>query len=577
MPHETQLIATIAIAFCLAMVLGYLAHRLRMPPLVGYLLAGVCIGPFTPGFVGDVGLAGQLAEIGVMLLMFGVGMHFSIGDLMQVRRIAVPGALVQITVATLMGTVAGHAWGWTYPESVLFGLCLSVASTVVALKALEARGELNAQNGRIIVGWLVVEDMVMVLVLVLVPALAAILLPAGGAGSAPSLGALALSLSLTLGKVVAFVALMLLVGRRLLPQMLWWVAKTGSKELFTLCVLTMAIGTAFGAAALFEVSFALGAFFAGMMMRESEYSHRAADESLPLRDAFAVLFFVSVGMLFEPQVLWREPLKLLVVAAIIMFGNALCAAVVMRMSGRSIASALLVGVTLGQIGEFSFILASLAVSLKLLPLAGQSLVLAGAIVSIAGNTLLFAALAPLTRWLSPAPAQTPAGQQAAPEDALTQLPELPTLPAGAADPPDPLQQHIVIAGWGKVGRRVSEQLSAQGLNPVILEHDRELVKAARQQGLLAVAGDTSLASVLATIKLEQAATLAITFQDPAHTRSLVQLARSLNPGIAILMLAQDEEEADLLLKEELGSVFWAESELARSMTAHIALKRGQPA
>ena len=239
MPHETQLIATIAIAFCLAMVLGYLAHRLRMPPLVGYLLAGVCIGPNTPGFVGDVGLAGQLAEIGVMLLMFGVGMHFSIGDLMQVRRIAVPGALVQITVATLMGTVAGHAWGWTYPESVLFGLCLSVASTVVALKALEARGELNAQNGRIIVGWLVVEDMVMVLVLVLVPALAAILLPAGGAGSAPSLGALALSLSLTLGKVVAFVALMLLVGRRLLPQMLWWVAKTGSKELFTLCVLTM--------------------------------------------------------------------------------------------------------------------------------------------------------------------------------------------------------------------------------------------------------------------------------------------------------------------------------------------------
>jgi CPA2 family monovalent cation:H+ antiporter-2 len=242
----------------------------------------------------------------------------------------------------------------------------------------------------------------------------------------------------------------------------------------------------------------------------------------------------------------------------------------MRMSGRSIASALLVGITLGQIGEFSFILASLAVSLKLLPLAGQSLVLAGAIVSIAGNTLLFAALAPLTRWLSPAPAQTP-GQQAAPEDALTQLPEL---PAGAADP---LQQHIVIAGWGKVGRRVSEQLSAQGLNPVILEHDRELVKAARQQGLLAVAGDTSLASVLATIKLEQAATLAITFQDPAHTRSLVQLARSLNPGIAILMLAQDEEEADLLLKEELGSVFWAESELARSMTAHIALKREQPA
>ena len=323
MPHDVSLIATIAAAFGLAMIFGFIAVRLRMPPLVGYLLAGIVISPATPGFVADVGLASQLAEIGVMLLMFGVGLHFSIKDLMAVRRIAVPGAIVQIAVATLLGIGLSHFWGWSLAGSLVFGLCLSVASTVVLLRALEAKGLLKSINGQIAVGWLVVEDLVMVMVLVLLPALAGVIAPAEGV-AATSGSDIWQAVGLTLAKVTAFIVLMLVVGRRLLPKALWWVARTGSQELFTLSVVAVAVGVAFGAGKLFDVSFALGAFFAGMMMRESEFAHRAADESLPLRDAFAVLFFVSVGMLFDPAVVWNEPLKLLAVVAIIMLGKTAC-------------------------------------------------------------------------------------------------------------------------------------------------------------------------------------------------------------------------------------------------------------
>lgn len=396
MPHSVNLIHTIAAALGLALALGFVATRLRLPALVGYLLAGVVIGPFTPGFVADAAMASQLAEIGVMLLMFGVGLHFSLGDLLAVRKIAVPGAVVQIMVATLMGMGLAYWWGWGLGGALVFGLSLSVASTVVLLRALETLGILETYTGRIAVGWLVVEDLVMVLVLVLLPPLAGVL---GGNGASADASDLAKTLGLTLLQVGGFVVLMLVVGRRVFPWVLWQVARTGSRELFTLCVVAAAVGIAFGSAALFGVSFALGAFFAGMVMRESEFSHRAAQESLPLRDAFAVLFFVSVGMLFNPAVLWDRPLQVLAVVAIIMVGKTLAAAALVLSFRYPLNTALTVSASLAQIGEFSFILVGLGASLGLLPAEGTSLVLAGALISMALNPMLFHAIAPLQGWL----------------------------------------------------------------------------------------------------------------------------------------------------------------------------------
>ena len=400
MPHDVSLIATIAAGFGLAMIFGFIAAKMRMPPLVGYLFAGILIGPATPGFVADVGLAGQLAEIGVMLLMFGVGLHFSLQDLMAVRRIAIPGAIVQILVALVLGMGTALLWGWSIWAALVFGLCLSVASTVVLLRTLEAKNLLHSVNGQIAVGWLVVEDLIMVLVLVLLPALAGVLLPATTSNlDIAANEALWRALAWTFAKVTAFIVLMLVVGRRILPRILNEVAKTRSRELFTLSIVAVAVGVAFGAAKLFDVSFALGAFFAGMMMRESEFSHRAAEESLPLRDAFAVLFFVSVGMLFDPGVIWTHPIKLLAVVAIIMIGKTLAAIALIVLFRYPLSTALTVGASLAQIGEFSFILAGLGVSLKLMPPEGQSLVLAAALISIAANTAVFAVLEPIQHWL----------------------------------------------------------------------------------------------------------------------------------------------------------------------------------
>ena len=368
MPHSVSLITTIAAAFGLALILGFVAVRLKLPALVGYLIAGILLGPATPGFVANVELSRQLAEIGVMLLMFGVGLHFSFDDLLAVRRIALPGAIAQMAVATALGMVITSFWGWSFGAGIVFGLALSVASTVVVLRTLEDRGVLDSINGRITVGWLVVEDLVMVLVLVLLPSLSAWL---GGNASGLTEGApdreLLKTLGFTLGQVAVFVVLMLVVGRRLFPWILWQVARTGSRELFTLCVVAAAVGIAYGSAELFGVSFALGAFFAGMIMRESDLSYRAAEESLPLRDAFAVLFFVSVGMLFDPEVLIRQPLRVLVVVAIIVFGNSLAAFLLVLAFRYPLNTALTVSASLAQIGEFSFILASLGVALELLP------------------------------------------------------------------------------------------------------------------------------------------------------------------------------------------------------------------
>ncbi len=388
MPHYTPLISTIVVALVLAFIFGVIAQRLRFSPLVGYLVAGILISPFTPGFVADQGIANELAEIGVVLLMFGVGLHFSLEDLLSVGRIAIPGAIAQIAVATALG--AGLAWwlGWSISAGVVFGLALSVASTVVLLRAMQERRLLETERGRIAVGWLIVEDMAMVLALLLLPALAPVL----KTGASVSLFALALPIAITLGKVAAFVAIMLIVGKRVIPWILHYVAHTGSRELFRLSVLAIALGVAFGAAMLFDVSFALGAFFAGMMLSESELSQRAASETLPLRDAFAVIFFVSVGMLVDPTIVLREPIPLLATVLIIIVGKSLAAFVIVRLFGHPTSTAFTIAASLAQIGEFSFILAGLGIELTLLPDRGRDLILAGAILSILLNPLLFAAL-----------------------------------------------------------------------------------------------------------------------------------------------------------------------------------------
>lgn len=553
MPHDVSLIATIAAAFGLAMLAGILAVRLRLPPLVGYLFAGILIGPATPGFVADMSLAGQLAEIGVMLLMFGVGLHFSLQDLMAVRRIAIPGAIVQIVVAVLMGMLLAWCWGWSMGAALVFGLCLSVASTVVLLRALEAQGLLSSLQGKIAVGWLVVEDLVMVMVLVLLPALAGLLTPHDD--QAPNWPTLLEAIGWTLTKVAAFIALMLLVGRRLLPRLLWWVARTGSQELFTLSVIAVAVGVAFGAAKLFDVSFALGAFFAGMMMRESEFSHRAADQSLPLRDAFAVLFFVSVGMLFDPSVLWTQPLQLLMVVVIIMVGKTLAAMALTLLFRYPLSTALTVGVSLAQIGEFSFILAGLGIQLQLLPQQGHHLILAAALLSIALNPLLFSLQPAVQRYLL---ARSRWLQQRE-----TLLNEREAAPAKVVHGP------VIVAGYGRVGRRLVARLQAAQIPFVVIEQHTHLVAALQAQGMTAVCGSITDAEVLEQAGISKAELLVLAIPEPTPMHQSVALARERNPAIQVVLRSHNDTEAALLRDALGGTVFIGEQALADSMAGYI--------
>jgi CPA2 family monovalent cation:H+ antiporter-2 len=565
MPHDISLITTVAAGFGLAMILGFIAARLKIPPLVGYLVAGIIMGPATPGFVADVELAGQLAEIGVMLLMFGVGLHFSLEDLMNVRRIAVPGAVVQITVATALGAAVAMWWGWSFGAGLVFGLALSCASTVVLLRALETRGILDSMNGRIAVGWLVVEDLVCVLVLVLMPPLAGLLggSPADGHGAGG--GNLWSTLAVTLAKVGAFIALMLVVGRRVFPRILWAVARTGSRELFTLCVIAAAVGVAYGSAKLFGVSFALGAFFAGMMMRESDFAHRAAEESLPLRDAFSVLFFVSVGMLFDPQVLLQQPGKVLAVAAIIIVGKTVAAIALVLVFRYPLNTALTVGASLAQIGEFSFILAGLGVSLGLLPMAGQSLVLAGALISIAFNSVVFAAIAPARKW-------------ALAHSALARRLEMRDDPTAAL--PVSVEDHflsgqVVLVGYGRVGRRIAAALDEQKIPYVVAEQHREVVEKLRERGVPAVSGDASDPLVLVQAHIAQAGLLVVATPDTLDVRKIVEIARTLNPAIEVVLRTHSEQEAEMLRQENLGTVFMGEDELAKGMSRHVLARMGR--
>ncbi len=562
MPHELALITTLASGLGLALVFGFFASRLRLPPLVGYLFAGVIMGPGVSGGVGDMELSTQLASVGVILLMFGVGLHFSIKDLLSVKAIALPGALLQIVITNSLGITLARHWQWSWGEALMFGLALSVASTVVLMRALEARGLLSTINGKIAMGWLVVEDLVMVLMLVLLPPLTGVL---GGKPLADQPDLL-FTLAFTLAKVGAFIGLMLVVGRRLFPKLLWWVARTGSRELFSLCVVATALGVAYSSAVLFDVSFALGAFFAGMMMRESEFSHRAADESLPLRDAFSVLFFVSVGMLFKPQILLQEPLMVLAVVAVIMLGKTLVASTLVLLLRYPLNTALTVGASLAQIGEFSFILIGLGANLHLMSEQSQNLVLAGALISISLNSFLFAAVEPAQRWIRQRSAL--ARRLELRDDPLA------ALPMDVAE--EKLSGQIVLVGYGRIGRQIANWLRGQDVHFVVAEHKRTLVEQLRAMDIPAVSGDASEPATLIQAHIHKASHLIITSPDPLQTRKMAEIARTLNPNIQLLVVAANASEAQLFINDLDAEVYLAEWELAKNMALQLCKKLGKP-
>ncbi|WFU02405.1 cation:proton antiporter [Rhizobium sp. CB3171] len=588
MPHDTPLISTIVMGLVLAFIFGAIANRFKLPPLVGYLIAGVLAGPHTPGFVADQSLAPELAEIGVILLMFGVGLHFSLKDLLSVRGIAVPGAIVQIAFATLLGWGLGALMGWPLGGSLVFGLALSVASTVVLLKALQERRLVESDRGKIAVGWLIVEDLAMVLALVLIPAAASI--SADGHGTAEPLSAglsrlLGLDLGITgiigmtLLKVAAFVGLMLVVGRRIIPWILHRIAHTGSRELFRLGVLAIALGVAFGAAKLFGVSLALGAFFAGMILSESELSHRAAQESLPLRDAFAVLFFVSVGMLFDPNILIDNPLPLLATVFIIVIGKSVAAFFIVLAFRKPISTALTISASLAQIGEFSFILAALGFDLGLLPGEGRDLILGGAIISIILNPLVFIACDWLRKTQETRPqSEMPEGTEPAVQAERSTAGEVSPV---SADQPMAhevgeelhavtLTGHAVLIGYGRVGSIVGESLKSSGTPFVVIEDSDKRIGDLTRQGIEAIYGNAASAEVLAYANISGASSLVIAIPNTFEACSAAEQARAANPSILIVARAHSDAEVDVLKQYGADTVIMGEREIALGMVDRLA-------
>jgi len=551
MPHQAPLISTIVIALALAWAFAAVANRLKLPPIVGYLLAGIAIGPFTPGFVADQNIASELAEIGVILLMFGVGLHFSLADLLSVKAIAIPGAFAQIACATLLGMGLGLWLGWSIEGALVFGLALSVASTVVLLRALQERRLVETERGRIAVGWLIVEDIAMVLTLVLLPALSGAL--EGDAGAAPL--DIAVALGTTVAKIAAFVGIMLIVGKRLIPGILHYMAHTGSRELFRLSVLVVALGAAYAAAELFGVSFALGAFFAGMILSESALSQQAAQETLPLRDAFAVLFFVSVGMLFDPTILVREPIPVLVTVLIIVLGKSLAAFAIVRGFGYSTPTALTISASLAQIGEFSFILAGLGVSLALLPEQGRDLILAGAIISILLNPLLFAALDHVVERR---------------EQRRVEVAEI-TETDTAREPirPTRLANHIVLVGHGRVGSAISAALRTKGVPLFVIEYNEDAVAALKTTGVETLSGNAADPELIATANLGGARCLLVAIPNAFEGGQVVQQARAINPKLLIVARAHSEAEIEHLKKHGADLVVMGEHEIAKAMLDNI--------
>ena len=550
--HEAPLISTLVSGIVLAFVFAALAHRLKLPVLAGYLLAGVVVGPFTPGYVADGHIAHELAEVGVVLLMFGVGLHFSLKDLLSVMAIAIPGALIQMAAATVLGLLLGWALDWPFAQGFVFGLALSVASTVVLLRAMEERRLLETGRGRIAVGWLIVEDLAMVLALVLLPAIGGAL----SAGQGVSFAALAGTVGIAIGKVALFVALMLLVGARLIPWLLARVAGSGSRELFRLAVLAIALGVAFGVAGLFGVSFELGAFFAGMMMGESKLSHDAAEETLPLRDAFAVLFFVSIGMLFNYRVLLTEPLVVLAALAIVVLGKSLVALAIVLVSRRSLRTALTIAVSLAQIGEFSFILIGVGVAQHMVSKEAQDVLIAAAILSILLNPLLFKLLDRAKPWLD--------AREAATEQA-TASPDEP--PAARADD---LSGHVVVVGYGRLGHLLCTELRAQGSPLLAMEMEQERVEALRAQGICTISGQASRDEALAAARLGAARALLVTVPDAFEAGEIVRVARQLNPRLTICARAGSGAAAKHLREQGADLVVSGEREMARGMLDRLS-------
>ena len=561
MDHNITVITTIAAAFIAALCLGFLAEKIKVPALVGYLVAGIVIGPANPGFSADTDIATQLSDIGIMLLMFGVGLHFSPSELFSVKRVAVPGALIQMAVTTSVGAGIAWFWGWGLAPSLIFGLCLACASTVVLLKSLEVRGELDSMGGRIAVGWLIVQDLVTVLALVLLPPFAAIIGGTKATTAAVSTGSTSLWLTVghTLLLVGAFVALMFIVGKRVLPWLLWQVAKTASRELFTLAVVTTAIGIALGAASFFNVSFALGAFVAGTVMRESEFSHRAAEETLPLRDAFSVLFFVSIGMMVDPAIFLDQPGRILVVLMVVMFVNFASAVAIVIANRYPLSTALSIGASLGQIGEFSIILAGLALGLGIIQPELMHLVLAAVLLSIAFNTLLFKAVEPARRWVL---------SRSAVARRLDQRQD-PTAALPMSTDRKYLEGQLVLVGYGRVGKRIGQALVERSIPYVIVEQSRERVEALREEGFAAVSGDPGDPGVLIQAHIAKASMLVIATPDTVHVRQMVETARLLNPSIEVIVRTHSEDDSELLAADGFGKIFFGEEELAKGMVRHI--------
>jgi CPA2 family monovalent cation:H+ antiporter-2 len=544
MPHNIDLILTVTAGLGIALVLGLFTQRLKLSPIVGYLLAGIVIGPFTPGFVANAGLAEQLAELGVILLMFGVGLHFHPQELLAVKKLAIPGALCQITVATALGAAVAHVVGWSLTAGIVFGLCISVASTVVLLRVLSDNDKLHTPIGHIAVGWLLVEDVFTVVVLVLLPVLA-------GSGEPKAPAELALSVGTALAKIAALVTFTIVVGRRTLPAILGYVAKTRSRELFTLAVLAIALGIAVGSAKLFGVSMALGAFLAGMVVGQSEFGARAGADALPMRDAFAVLFFVSVGMLFDPLQIWEHLGFSLATIAVIVIGKALAAYAVTRLLGYPIGTAVAVAVALAQIGEFSFILATLGRQLKVLPDQASQVLVASSIITITLAPILFRWAEPLSRWLS-------RGTQAGIE---------------SAGHGESATTRAIVVGYGPVGQMVARLLKDHSLEPVIIELNHQTVQTLKKAGQLAIHGDASQREILELAGASRATSLIFTASG-SPPEAMIQSARELYPKI--LILARSEYIADALRAKAAGAdvVVAAETEVAFAMSEHLLTELG---
>lgn len=555
MLHNLPLITTLATGLGLALIMGFIATKLKLPTIVGYLLAGILIGPYTPGFVANTEIAAEFAEMGVMLLMFGVGLHFSLENLLETRKIALPGALLQIAVATLLGSCAAIAWGWNLSSALVFGLALSVSSTVVLIRALESQGLLGSINGQIAVGWLIVEDIAMVVALVFLPFIAHWV---DGTITKTSDSSLWLILALTVFKLTSFLVIMLFAGRWLIPKLLWHITQTGSRELFTLCVIAVAVSIAVGALKIFGISLALGAFFAGMIIRESKFSRRAAEESLPFRDAFAVLFFVSVGMLFNPYIFIEQPLRVLMVVGIIVIGKSIAAALLVVAFRYPLNTALTVSASLAQIGEFSFVLVGYAVQLKLLPLEGQGLILAGALISIAINPLLFNLIIPMQTWLH---ARSSWVKRFSHEDT----------PVKSLNKSDDtcISGHVILVGYGFVAKRIGLILDKHAIPYVIIDNNHSLVELLQSLKLTAVFGEGSDQQALIQAHIADAGMLVITTSEPFDTNLMISIAKKLNPKIRLAIHIKDRDEEELFNQESNVSFFISEIELANGISRHI--------